>query len=225
MTAADRIGLRDRILLTCFGIGAAALIGSTLWMVAQHRLTAPFQDQWDMLAWFHECARDCWSPSLWWRQHNEHRLAVPRLFFLADVHLFGGTNLLLVCANLAIQTFHGIVLAWLALRDPVIDRRAGLTFAIAAWATVLSGGQLENFIWGFQVQIVLVLLLATLASLALVRNRPLVAGILATLATYTMANGVILWIVLVLLALGRRMPLKIVGALVFAGIPGLFNAR
>jgi len=102
--------------------------------------------------------------------------------------------------------------------EPAIDRRAAIGFAMTAGGTTLSAGQMENLFWGFQVQFVLVVLLATAACVALVYGRPAWAGVLATLATYTMASGVVVWIVLILLGVGRRLPARTLWAIALTGL-------
>ncbi|WP_339744311.1 hypothetical protein [uncultured Maricaulis sp.] len=108
----------------------------------------PFWDQWDFVG----------NGEIWSRlfaQHNEHRIPLPRLFFMLDNTLFGGRNafLLIVVFGTQLALWGGLV--WVAMR-------AGLPL----WDLVLAGGlvgalivspyQMENFYWGFQVQFVLV---------------------------------------------------------------------
>lgn len=84
-------------------------------------------------------------------QHNEHRIFIPRLFFLIDKYLFAGSNLFTLTANVAAQLCTAIILIGIAYREEsaapirtawVIGLSLGLLF---------SGYQYENLFWGFQI--------------------------------------------------------------------------
>lgn len=143
-------------------------------------------------------------------RHNEHRLVVPRLWFLADLLLFQGTQAFLIAVIVVSSAVHAAVLAG-------VFRSLGhrgwpfWIYAAAALGALLSPAQWENLVWGFQVQFVQVWLFASLAFMAVARAEGraewwlVVAGIAAALAsTYSMANGLLVWPLLVALALWSR---------------------
>jgi len=140
-------------------------------------------------------------------RHNEHRLVVPRLWFLADIWLFQGTQAFLIVVTIVSSTIHAVVLA-LVFRG--LGHRGWVLwiFAAAALGAVLSPAQWENLVWGFQVQFIQVWLFATLAFVAVSRAEGrhswglvLAAVAAGLLSTYSMANGLLVWPVLVVLAL------------------------
>lgn len=123
-------------------------------LVAQSWSPLPFWDQWERVGAAQQLGG-------LFRPHNEHVIAIPRLFFALDASLFGGRNLFLLVVIQLVQAAHLALLI-------VLARRAGLgelplvAVGAAAAAFLFSGAQIENFYWGFQVQFVLVYLLTTL---------------------------------------------------------------
>ena len=149
-------------------------------------------------------------------QHNEHRILIPRLVFLADEALFGGQARLSLCAIFAVQALHAGLFALLVLRaKPPWPGRWALAAVMVA--IMFSLRQAENFTYGFQVQFVGVFAGATLGFVlfgrAVARARaglavwPALAGSLAAVlaSTLTMANGLAAAVILVPLAVLARM--------------------
>lgn len=140
-------------------------------------------------------------------RHNEHRLVVPRLWFLLDLALFDATQASLIVVTVLSSIAHAAVLAWvfrcLGNRGPVL-----WAFAAAALGATLSPAQWENLVWSFQVQFIQVWLFATLAFAALALGerrgswgRVAVAIACGLASTYSMANGILVWPLLVVLAI------------------------
>ena len=153
-----------------------------------------------------------------YERHNEHRLLVPRLWFLADLWLFAGTQWFLIVVIVLSSVAHAGVLSWLF--SSLGHRSAlGWVFAALALGAVLSPAQWENLVWGFQVQFIQVWLFATLAFVAIAANnsmrpwgRVVVAALFGLASTYSMANGLLVWPLLVGLAFWcglRGWPLRV----------------
>lgn len=150
--------------------------------------------------------------------HNEHRLVLPKLWFLADVALADARQTLLLTVIAITAVLHAALLAGLFRQLGHSVRAAALAFAIAA-AALLSPIQYENLLNGFQVQFVQVWFFASL-SFALIawapvgKERPagialcVIGAVLAGLcSSYSMFNGLAVWPVLIVLALWRRLPI------------------
>lgn len=139
------------------GFAAIALALVSLALTAQAVLSAwsplPFWDQWERVTTGQLFAN-------WFAPHNEHRIVVPSLFFMIDSSLFGGRNVFLLVSIWVIQAVHTALLIWLARRA---GARGVSLLLMGGFITGLmfAGAQVENFYWGFQVQFVLVYLLAT----------------------------------------------------------------
>ena len=150
--------MNDRYLLRFAGVLLAALAGLTLILTWRAVLAGysplPFWDQWE------EVVASQYFSHLF-EAHNEHRIVIPRVFFAIDSSLFAGRNLFLLAAIQLIQALHAAVLIWVARRAGVRGPALALIGALVV-ALLFAGAQIENFYWGFQVQFVLVYLLATL---------------------------------------------------------------
>lgn len=132
-------------------------------------------------------------------QHNESRKFFPRLFYLVLVQAGGwdvrkemALTLLSVCATVLL--FHR------AMRVS-LNAGAHATLLVSAAASFLAFAptQLDNFLWGVQLEIFfpgLALLAMIVVNLS---ERPLALkaflnGVLALVATYTVAHGMLLWL-------------------------------
>lgn len=138
--------------------------------------------------------------------HNEHRLVLPRLWLLIDLGLFGGTQGFLVAVIVVSCVAHAVVLIWV-FRSLGHAGPVSWVFAAVALGAVLSPVQWESLIWGFQVAFVQVWLFATLAFAVIACStyqpgrRIALAAVFALAATYSLANGILVWPLLVALAL------------------------
>ncbi len=165
------------------------------------------------------------TPSEHWShlfdQHNEHRIAVARIFFIIDSVLFKGSNAFNLTSILAIQAVHVAILLLLARRSGI--EAGAMTVWSAGFLIVLLfwGYQLENFSWGFQVQFVGVYAAATAAFAALALRAGTLSGLVlailcTAIAVYSMANGVLVPVLLIALGVWLRLPKWHLAALVVA---------
>ncbi len=167
----------------------------------------PWGDMWNYWAWVRSHEHDWfWHLAA---QHNEHRLLVARLFFLFDQFSTGGTQLSLAIFIPLIQLAHALVFWRLAARVPGIERSIVWFLGAISMAAMFSSQQFTNFTWYFQIQFVAAYFGATLSLLALLktasansnRGRWLAITVaLAIVTTYSMANGLLIWPLLVSLA-------------------------
>ncbi|HEX4765021.1 MAG TPA: hypothetical protein VH414_01970 [Lichenihabitans sp.] len=219
---------------------AAAMVADTVATIVRLHSALPYFDEWDELDLLKYALHGdtSWFGTLV-TQHNEHRIVFPRLVFYADDFLFGGRGILDRIAILAIQVGQAAMLVGLlrrALPRPVLLRRDHTFLALASVSVMLLSclRQEENFSWGFQVQFVGIFALGTLAFIlfaaALERMRDggsslgwlLAAYAAAFVATFTMANGLLCAVVLVVLAVLWRAPLRVV--LASLGVTALLAA-
>lgn len=194
---------RSSIALLSILLASTVFISLIIWLVAfSHPL--PHWDQWTFL-WSYSSIQERGGSWLQFflSQHNEHRIAVPRAFFIADLEWFGGRNISLVVANIAIQMLSWIGLCWLVW--PQLHNSLNRITAMALALVVLfSAAQAENFIWGFQVQFVGVYAAGIWACICVVKNKIWLGAVMAVVATLMMANGLFIWLVLLLLSLALR---------------------
>lgn len=200
---------------------AIFVVGTTVRQVFIDAHPLPYWDQWDFLDALERYFAGQYSLLDLWAQHNEHRILFPRLLFFADALWFGATNRFLVSVALTLQGVH----AWLLYRLARATG-AGPSPLLAATAAIclFHASQIWNFVWGFQVQFVLVYLSCTAAFFALARHletraiRWLLACLLAGfVAIGSMANGLFVWPFLVSLAVQLRAPARTIVTLTAVG--------
>jgi hypothetical protein len=162
-----------------------------------------------------------------WEQHNEHRVALARIFFLADILVDRGTQALtktitlLFCAATA-GFFSLLVIRFDRLHWGIRLGTIGLFIAL-----FMSSHQMENLYRGFNNQVLtvtffsVVALYLTARSIESGRSLPLWSAVASgVLATYSMSNGLAVWPLMLLLCLVLRAKLRstatiaVVGAIV-----------
>ncbi len=188
------------VLLAGIGAGiASAYIVITTYSPLPH---------WDEWALFDHLATGPVSLAWLWAQHNEHRILVPKLFFLIDAYLFHGTQAFLLTSVFLVQLLQTALLSFSLWRLGGMRGSAWRAGTGLIAYCILCPTQQENLIWGFQLQFVIPAAMATLASLTLLlyyrKPHPslLALSILAaTIATWSLANGMLLWPILLLAAL------------------------
>jgi hypothetical protein len=211
-------------------IGFATAVAAAV-LIVNAATAIPFADHWDFIGDVFKAAPRDWV-DFFWRQHNEHRIPVLRLFLLADFHMFAGTGTALFAAIYAIQAVHLALLAY-SYRSlggfswPLWRSGAGVTAFC-----LFSPAQHQNLTWAFQVGFVLLFLSASLAFLALClavkyddakRRLPAwilvaVAALAAVLGAGCIANGLLVWPLLVAAGIACRMGWRRIAVLAFAGV-------
>ena len=167
---------------------------------------------------------DFWSPN------NEHRMVIPRLEFCTLVVLtHWNSKLIMIVAWLVIV----IVMIFLFLQFRMLHSRAHpilWTLAVGVSATALfSLVQIENWLWAFQFAFFFIQFAVVVSLIMLCRSsislwfRLLIVTVLGVAASFSSAQGLLIWPVLILsLCLTNdHLKNKIIGVLcllMFAGI-------
>lgn len=145
--------LLNKYLSRLFAVWALLLALFTVYAIYLAFHTGPYRDMWIAMdfirGWF---AGDASFADLFTLHGGAHRLAVPKLLFLADYGIFAGANVFLVFVAFLIQA--GVVyLVWQWVRD-----ETSLTAESRWWLVALclllmfNSTQLENFLYTFDVQ-------------------------------------------------------------------------
>jgi hypothetical protein len=202
-------------------LGGIVTMAVTLHLVIASYTSLPFWDGWMQISVLAN-GENPLSFAWLWRQHTEHRMPIQKLFLAADLRWFHARQTFLLASVLAVQFLHWLLLSW-SMR--VLGNWRGALWRTGAGLAafcLFCPSQWENFIMGFQVCFVLPGLFLTLALISLLLywsdlqpgpNRRhswkrLVLSILAALgANYSLANGNLLWPLLVAAALLLRLPL------------------
>jgi len=234
-TEARLAQLADALSYAILAAGAATMALAVYVAVLGHS-KLPFWDEWMQIDF---AVNEGPGHTLdWlWRQFNQHRVVVPKLFLLADLRWFRATQTSLIVSNLCLQLLHLTVLGW-SLR--VLGGWRG-----ALWRTALglvafclfSPSQWPNFVGGFTgLCNILPPVFASFSVLGLLlywRNsregglrssgwKYLLLCIAAALgATFSLSNGNLVWPLLVLAALLLRLRLAPIAAIVAVAAAGI----
>jgi hypothetical protein len=187
----------------------------------------PFSDLWAMFPFIERGVRGDFGVSDLWAQHNEHRMALARLQFLVDYRYFEGRNIFLFASIATTCLLLAAVFAsavWLEMRDWLV---AFGTLAVAG-ASALPGAGSENLTLAVNVAFVEAFLFSTVSILGVVlaarahdtRRKVIwscVTGIATIAATYALANGLLAWVVVVVLAIVLQLDRRCTTALVVVG--------
>ncbi len=170
-----------------------------LWVILRFGVNTPFWDQWAFAPLFTRLHDGSFSLSDLVAQHNDSRKVFPRLISLGlgrltgwDVRWEMGVSFLLACGT-------SLCLHAMARRTIPGPPRGRLVLLVVANLLLFSLAQHENWLWG--IQMVAFLPLACLAGCLAAAGSglsprakfALCAG-LATVATYSYANGMIVWV-------------------------------
>jgi hypothetical protein len=187
----SRIKWAQRLLALASLIIGVYVFAATLAMVIHCWSPVPVSDQWDEIVSGRQIT---WS---WlFSQHNEHRIVFPRLVFVMDRYWFAETHILDYGVNVLLQSAMAFLMFRLAVRSGIENRWGvvwigGFCLALLFWSI-----QNENFTSGFQVPNFGVLLAAasafTVVAAGAHERRALILAItLEVIAVYTLASGII----------------------------------
>jgi len=185
---------RALAVVALFAVLPFAFLVAVVWRYA---VDVPFFDHWEFVS-FLDRSFDRLRLADFWAQHNEHRLAFPRLVMLGlarwtDWNVNYESAASVVCAVAS----YGLLLRLAA----GTARRTGVPWpALAPWLALLvfSTAQWENWLWGWQLQIPMnvlaVVATVVLLSATELRRTCLVGAIAAgVVASYSFSSGVLCW--------------------------------
>jgi len=198
--------------------GGACTIAVAVYTTLVSYSSLPWWDTWEYIAAIAN-GEGPLSPRWLWRQHNEHRLVIQKLFFAVDLEMFHARQVFLLSSIIVIQLLHVCLWGWSmrvlggwrgALWRSGVGLVAFCIFCPSAWL---------NYTMGFQVCYILLLLFVTLSFVALLlywrdsqrhagraSSRSLWLCILAAVcATFSLSNGNLLWPLLLAAALLLRL--------------------
>jgi hypothetical protein len=167
-----------------------ACVGAALSFVGSYGANLPWADDFEIVPQL--TGRRPVTAGWLWSQHNEHRIAVPRLVLLALFRLTGGDFRGGMYFTVAVPAGVSLAMVLAARRLQGGTRYWDAFFPLAA----LHGGQAENLLWCWQVQFSASVLFVSLALLAVVREPSprspavlLTAGLCAVALPLCGANG------------------------------------
>lgn len=196
---------------------ATYVLISTAVIIRNAYFPIPLFDGWDTWRLFMLSKR---YSSFLFSQHNEHRIALARVFFFIDHYVFHARSAFVLVCNSLVQALTAFCLWRLALRSGRFRRPTSALLGCFTLCCLFSGQQFTNLTWAFQIQFVAVYCTAVASILALDcvakkhSNGRNTAGyfvltcILGVLSTYSMANGLMVWPMLVALSFWLGLPVR-----------------
>ncbi len=185
-----------------------------IWVVAQYAVAVPFLDQWELVPLLEKTYHGELTLHDLWAQHNEHRIFFPQIIMLLlarlthwNIHYELAVTLILAVGIFTILIYQVKITG----RKPGM---AGLHWAIPAISLIVfSISQYQNWLWGWQLQMLLNMLTAVGGILLLAVEtfswrRFAAAAFLGMVATYSFANGTLFWpiglVILFVVTAGKR---------------------
>jgi hypothetical protein len=199
-----------RIILGLWALAAPVLLG---WLILQFAVNVPYWDQWhtpgSLFKAIYESQPISFETLI--AQHNESRKFFPRLIFLATAYLTHWDiryEMLLIFLTACLISINVFQVACKTFGDDKDDRKSVriLLFIVIANLLIFSPAQYENWLWGIQLVVFLPTLCLTTGILICYSNlkidwKVLLGVLLATISTYSYANGLLCWLLLPLTAL------------------------
>lgn len=196
---------------------AVAVVGHALALMAEARHPLPAADQWGLVVDIDRWDRGEWRLPDLWKQHNEHRWPVPRLLFIADLAAFQFRSVLPLPASVLTLFAHALLLVSLARRAVPTGPPWSAAAVAVVFLLLFSASQIANLELPLGFAFLFASFAASCACAAFARavraanpdGRWLAAALLAaTLASFSNANGLVIWPVLALLALWLLVPAR-----------------
>lgn len=198
-------------------------------LILKYSVNYPYWDQWAIAQLFAKVEQHTLTFDDLIAQHNESRKFFPRLLFIGLgflTHWNVKYEMLVIFLLACIVSFNIYYLSQLTVSGSTIKR---LFLAAISNLLIFSPIQYENWLWGIQVVVFIPIASITTCILIAysrltVRAKFLICIALATVTTFSYANGLLSWIVLFpLLALKSRKELSKNKWLVFAWIAGFIS--
>jgi hypothetical protein len=181
--------------------------GYLVLMVAKYGVEVPFADQWELVPVLEKSYRGDLTLSDLWAQHNEHRIFFPRLIMVGLARLTHWQIRCELALNIVLAAVLLAILVWQIKRTARALGASELDWALPITSLIVfSMSQFDNWLWGWQMQMLLSVLAVTgaivlLASEALDFKKFIGAAVLGFVATHSFASGIAIWPVGLLLIL------------------------
>jgi len=186
------------------GVLSAAVVPAYLLLLIVRGTPMQFNDYYGMLGQIYT-PEGGFKPSGLLLHANEHLVAIPKLIYVANVWLFGGSNITLGVFVWLVSAAT-VVVIFLGLRQ--VFRVGPSTQVVLAWALavlVFPLSALHNYQLAMSgTSWIAANLFAVCAILAMVRRRPLVAALFGALGTFTYGTGLAIWPALILVLILQR---------------------
>jgi len=189
------VSMANRI-LRCLPLLPVVLI---IGCIGYYGVNVPFADDWDFTPLVSKAARHKVQVKDLFKQHNEHRMFVPKLVVASNVWISRWdlrAQMLLSVLLCAVTTYS---VALLARRTLSISKRAGYGLILGISMLLFSPVQYENWLWGFQFGFFIPPLCLAGSWVILISNlrfgaKFVLSALLAAIGTFSFPTGAIAWL-------------------------------
>ena len=206
-------------------VGTALPLGLLLYKLSTYAMLFPYWDEWHLTLFIDSFYSGRLRIADLWVQHNEHRLFFPRLVMLLLAIPTGWSFWPEHLTSLTLALLTLFLLIQLARVNAEIPYRAYLALPLLTFF-VLSWTQMENWVWGFQLQIFLCVL-SVVAGVFCIARWPsswwalAAAAAFGLVAAFSFASGLLYWLILFPMVVGmpegdRRQ--RLLRGLIWAGV-------
>jgi hypothetical protein len=184
-------------------------------MVAKYRVDVPEWDQWALVPVLEKSFNGTLTLNDLWVQHNEHRLVFPKLImvFLARLSRWNISYELTLSILLATGIFFALAFCMKKTFASLLQSESIWPYVFLS-LMVFSLNQVENWLWGWNIQIFLNTLSGIGVIILMTRNRLgwrniVPAAILSIVAAYSYASGLLYFLIgLLAIMLSASVPKK-----------------
>ncbi|MHB1864848.1 MAG: hypothetical protein ACYCPS_01625 [Candidatus Saccharimonadales bacterium] len=174
---------------------------TTLMMIHHYAVNVPFDDQYALIPMIQSVMRGHIPFAALWAQHNEHRVFFPNVILLS-LAMFTHWSIIDEIYLSFIISLIGFLGLYLLINRYLKDKIILLTVLILSAAVYFSAIQWQNWLWGWQLEWFLCLscviwsvnLIDRLSNKTKLKSF-FVPGLLAFVATFSLAAGFLAWII------------------------------
>ncbi len=206
---------------------SAYIVLTTIFAVHRLYFAAPYGDVWWFVRDMSEFRSHLIGLDFLWRQHSEHRIVLPRLILWIDLHFFRFRGIFSIFCSFLFQAAEALLLCLTFWRVGKNDPASKLAYAALVFGMMFSASQIENFILPFQVQFPLAFFAASLSIFLILRHcetpsgnwMAMILGLFAAVCgTLSLASGLLIWPVLLLVCLFERASIRTLITVAIAGM-------
>jgi len=217
--------LNKRPFITVVALLPVLLLGI---MLVLKSVNVPNSDEWELVPIFQHIHTGHIYWMDFWRQHNEHRIIIPNIVLVTTAY-FTHWNLIVenfINIVIAIASF-SVILKVLKITGIEFKQKSSLVLIFLVSLIWFSLVQSDNWLWGWEIEWFLNVLGVTVVAYCLSRLKAqrlgfsikhlgllLLGGVIAQ---YSLGNGTLIWPILVIVLLFRRIPLKQIAAVFLTG--------
>jgi hypothetical protein len=188
-----------------YGTGIPIIVGALAMLIAliHYGFNTPYWDQWEMVGIIQKAHQHIIPFHDMWMQHNEHRIFFPLVVLLSSALITHWNTHAELILNLIFATI-SISLIFCMTRTRLKRKSLALTWTGLLTLWFFSPVQWENWLWGWQLCwfMAIASILATIFLLDARLNASkyrtqmfILAIITAIVATFSLGNGMIVWII------------------------------